>query len=223
MIVLAPILNYFGRIKPPLWSGNVAGCSHRHHGAAREKLHALELRREQLRIAGINEFVPVDYHWLDGDLAPFVLPARIALIVAGSAPSRPEKRWPAEHYAALCRRLVVAGIRPVLLGTCADAAVNKIIMDDCVGAIDLTGKTDFGQIAALARRSEIAIGNDTGPMHLIAQLACPTLTLFSGASSPEHSKPIGYMTAILQQPNLADLQISTVWDTVKKVVLPEEA
>ena len=205
---------------PPEWSGNVAGASHRFFGPARDLLHAKESRRQQLTIAGITEFVPVDYRWLNGELPE--LPPRIGLIVAGSAPTRLEKRWPIENYVSICRRLIVAGFRPVLLGTAADAEVNKAIKKDCEDAIDLTGQTNFGQIAALARMSHIAVGNDTGPMHLIAQLGCPTLTLFSGASNPELCRPVGRMTAILQQPNLANLQITPVWETIKKAIFWED-
>ncbi len=206
--------------QPPEWSGNVAGASHRYFGQERDALHAKESRRQQLIKAGIINLVPVDYHWLDGELPP--LPPRIALIIAGSAPARPEKRWPVENYISICRRLIVAGIQPVLLGTAADAEVNQAIINACEDAIDLTNKTDFKQIAALARLAHVAVGNDTGPMHLIAQLGCPTLTLFSGASNPQHSKPVGRMTAILQQPNLADLQVTPVWETIKKAIFWED-
>lgn len=213
--------NLFKPNKPPEWAGHVAGASHRHSGPERDKLHALHLRRHQLVIAGITELVPIDYHWLNGDLTEFHLPPRIAIIVAGSSPRHPEKRWPSEKYAALGRRLTVAGIRPVLLGTNQDAEINKLIYNECVGAVNLTGKTDFGQIASLARIAHVAIGNDTGPMHLIAQLGCPTLTLFSSKSNPDHSRPLGRMTAILQQPDLRNLDVKPVWETVKKVVLPD--
>ena len=57
------------------------------------------------------------------------------------------------------------------------------------GTIDLTGRTDFADLAAIARRARFAIGGDTGPMHLIAAAGCPVLTLFGPASDPHRSAP----------------------------------
>ncbi len=51
-------------------------------------------------------------------------------------------------------------------------------------AIDLIGQTSFGDLADLARAARFAVGNDTGPMHLIATAGCAAITLFSNDSNP---------------------------------------
>ena len=51
---------------------------------------------------------------------------------------------------------------------------------------------------AAQRRAEAALGNDTGPMHLIAALGCPALVLFSRESDPALSRPRGPAIELIQ-------------------------
>jgi ADP-heptose:LPS heptosyltransferase len=74
----------------------------------------------------------------------------------------------------------------------------------------LGGRTSFAEIAALARAAAAAIGNDTGPMHLIALAGCPSLVLFSAASKPAQTAPRGPAVEILQRPSLATLSLDDV-------------
>ncbi len=86
-----------------------------------------------------------------------------------------------------------------------------------VQARDLTGRTDFAQIAVLGARATLAVGNDTGPMHLIAAAGAPTLVLFSAASDPALCGPRGHV-AVLQSKNLADLPASQVISAVEMLL-----
>lgn len=173
----------------PRWSGIAKGCSHPDRQADRDRIHAVARLQGQLAQAGIVDVPPPRVDFLDGDLAGLAPEGPFALLVPGCAPHRPDKRWPASHYGALAVHLVALGIRPVLIGTAAEADAIKTIREECPEALDLGGRTGFGQIAALARRALFAVGNDTGPMHLIAAAPCPVLTLFSGASTPKRSAP----------------------------------
>ncbi|HYZ21408.1 MAG TPA: glycosyltransferase family 9 protein, partial [Rhodopila sp.] len=58
------------------------------------------------------------------------------------------------------------------------------------------------------------VGNDTGPMHLIAAAGCPTLTLFSSASDPALCAPTGRWTRALQRPRLTDLPVEAVLESL---------
>ncbi len=180
----------------PEWSGIVRGCSHRHDSPDRTTRHTLERQADQLAIAGIDRhaYPPLDLGWVPDDIARFDLDpvARpFVLMVPGGSAAHPEKRWPAESYAALARNLVDRGLTPVVLGMGTDAAACRHIAEACPEARNLCDDSPMLEVMALARHARAAVGNDTGPMHLIAVMGCPSLVLFSRASRPEMTRPRG--------------------------------
>ena len=84
----------------------------------------------------------------------------------------------------------------------------------CGEAKDLTGQTSQAEIAVLARGASIAIGNDTGPMHMIAAAGCPTTVLFSAVSDPTLTAPRGPAVTVLKREPLADLSVAEVAATL---------
>ena len=56
----------------------------------------------------------------------------------------------------------------------------------------------------------LAVGNDTGPMHLIAAAGCPSLVLYSRESDPAKVAPRGSSVATLRRDTLAELSIAEV-------------
>ncbi len=172
-------------------------------------MHAFDIHAAQLAVAGIADLPPPDLTWLNDSTAKLGLPSRIALLVPGSAPHQPAKRWPTEHYAALAGRMVAANITPVIVGTAEEKELADIIRTLCPKARDLTGQTSLFQIAGLARRATFAVGNDTGPMHLIAMVGCRVVSLFSDESNPARSAPRGDVT-VLHRPDLAELGVDEV-------------
>ena len=86
-----------------------------------------------------------------------------------------------------------------------EAEALDAIAAACPEAVSLAGQTNLFDIAALAREAEAALGNDTGPMHLIAIAGCPAIALFSGASDPTLCAPRGRRVTILRRESLATL------------------
>ncbi|MCK6452199.1 MAG: glycosyltransferase family 9 protein [Alphaproteobacteria bacterium] len=193
----------------PEWSGIATGCSHPHANPRRDLMHTIDRQREQLRMAGIDEVPSADLSFLEADVERFHLPARFALIVPGGSAKRPAKRWPEERYAALARDLKARGIAPVVLGGPDEKELAQRLVRDA-GAVDLAGRTSFADIAALARRAAVAIGNDTGPMHVIAAAGAPSLVLFSSDSDPALCAPAGPEVRILRRDRLVDLPVAEV-------------
>jgi len=200
---------YFRLFPPkhrPDWSGIAYGCSLPDRNPQRNRMHDMDRQEAQLRQAGITAFPPVDLSWCRGDIGRFSLPRDVALLVPGSSPHRPAKRWPQERFVALARDLADRGITPVCLGT----AQEKPLAAAMDASIDLCGQTSFGDLADLARVAQFAVGNDTGPMHLLAAAGCPTVTLFSGDSDPSLCAPRGHWTRVLRRSTLADLPVAEV-------------
>jgi ADP-heptose:LPS heptosyltransferase len=173
-------------------------------------MHSLERHVDQLEAAGIAAVPEIDLSWASADTSRFGLAGRFALLVPGGSAHRPEKRWPAARYAELAGQLVGDGIRPVLIGAAAETSELADIAADCPDALNLCGGTSFVEIIELARGAAVAVGNDTGPMHLIAAADCPCVVLYSHASDPTRTAPRGASVAILQSPSLDTLGVETV-------------
>lgn len=191
----------------PFWSGIARGSSHPHANAGRDHMHTVERQAEQMEMAGMprDSIGLADLSFLEADLAQFRLPERFMLLVPGGAPHRPDKRWPAERYGAYAAGQVAQGITPVIIGTEAEREAAETILEMAPGTQSLLGRTSFADIAALARKAEAALGNDTGPMHLIALAGCPTTVLFSNASDPALCRPRGPNVRVIREPDLRDL------------------
>ena len=189
------------------WSGIAPGCSHPHANPRSDFMHTVERQREQLQVAGIADFPAPALDWLEADLSRFGLPPRFGLLIPGASPLRPLKRWPAERFAGLAAG---SGLPVVVLGGPAETDIAARILSAAPRALDLTGRTSFAQVAALARRADWAVGNDTGPTHLVATAGCPTLALFGEDSDPALCAPRGPAARVLRHIPLAELQIEAV-------------
>lgn len=204
---------YFVLAGRPPWSGIAPGCSLPHANRGRDSMHTLERQRDQLAMAGIDHFPSPELEWLTNRPPRFDLPERYAMLAPGAAPHRPAKRWPAERFGALGKHLVARGIVPVVLGTHRETPLAAVIRSACHDAVDLTGRTTIADIAVIAAGAEVAIGNDTGPMHLAAAVGRRCVVLFSHISDPALTSPRGPGGAwptVLRAPSLASLAVDEV-------------
>ena len=192
------------------WSGIAKGCSHPHGNPDRDKMHTVERTAEQLRDAGLPDYSPYDLNWLGGDISDLHLPDRYALLVPNASPKRPEKVWPLDRFTALAKWLHGKNIIPVVIGAGDDTDAGRAITEAVPDTIDLTGRTDFNQLASVGRAASLAVGNDTGPMHLFAPLGTPSIVLFSHASEPIQTAPRGPNLTVLRRPTLDQLSVNAV-------------
>jgi ADP-heptose:LPS heptosyltransferase len=186
------------------WSGIARGASHRHATPGRTRLLTRERQREQLGIAGITHFPEPETGWLAADLTGLDLPQRFWVMVPGASARAPEKRWPVECYAALARLLPLP---PVVVGGPAETPLAAAIRAAVPAAVDLCGeRSPPAVLAALAGRAAFAVGNDTGPTHLLAVFGCPVLALFGAGSDPAVHAPQGRAVAVLRKDPLGALE-----------------
>lgn len=131
----------------------------------------------------------------DGDFADKIIKKRdVKRPVVAIAPGAKSeiKRWTKEGYAELVKRLVdEVGAEVILAGDKAD----RIIVKDIMGAAnkevtDLTGETSLCQLAALLKKSDLLITNDSAPMHLGAAIGTRVLAIF-GPTDPRLYGPTG--------------------------------
>ena len=207
---------YFHLLWPsrPQWSGIASGSSHPHANPDRDSMHTIDRQAEQLRMVGIERVPAPDLSWATGDVQRFNLPKKFLLLVPGGAPHRPAKRWPAGRFAQIANLAARRGVTPVVLGGLAERAIGASILNTVPQARDLTGKTGFGDIVALGRLALYALGNDTGPMHLVVASGCPATVLYSHESDPGLTAPRGPRVTILRRPDLAQLSVEDVAATL---------
>jgi ADP-heptose:LPS heptosyltransferase len=201
---------YFRLAGRPPWSGIAKGCAFAHVNPARVTMHTRERIGEQLAIAGISNLAAPNLSWLTGsDVTRFCLPERFALLVAGASAPRPEKKWPPAHFRELAKQL---DRQIVWVGGSGEQ------LPFAVPGLNLIGQTSLAELAAITARASLAIGNDTGPMHLAAALNIPSVVLFSGASDPALTAPRypdGGWPIVLRAPSLADLPVAMVLSSLQ--------
>jgi heptosyltransferase-1 len=102
------------------------------------------------------------------------------------------KQWPLEYYAPLARRLrdelglaLVLNGAPSSAGTLRQVELAVVHLSGIAGLIDAT------------RRATLALGLDSGPMHLAAALAKPGVALF-GPTDPARNGPYGGSLDVLR-------------------------
>lgn len=201
---------YFRLASTPNWSGIARGARFFHANPERDRMHTRERIEEQLAIAGIAHLPAPDLSWLRATPLPCALPSSFAALIPGAAPHRPEKRWPTARFGTLAAQLRMP---TVIFGTTAERDLAAEIRRIAPAAIDLTGRTSIAELASCLAHATIAIGNDTGPMHLAAALDVPCVVLFSGASDPALTAPRmpdGNWPTIVRARDLADLAVADV-------------
>ncbi|PCJ03156.1 MAG: hypothetical protein COB14_00030 [Alphaproteobacteria bacterium] len=202
----------------PEWVGVAKGASHQNTSPQRTAGHAFDGHKQTLKYAGINHIEIDNLSWINENLSQFHLKPPYILFVPGSAPQHPKKRWPYKKYGALAQKLTDNGYQVVLLGTKTENEITDSIEHICPDVLNLTGQTSLFEIAALAHGAQGAIGNDTGPMHMIGPTDCPSLILFSAQSDPTRHAPKGKNIQTMQHDPLKDLNVDDVLSSLQKVL-----
>ncbi len=157
-----------------------------------KSVHLLEIYGEMLHMLGAA-LEPVDYGLHIPRQAQEqartllqqegIFQEQYAVLAVGSA--RREKCWPAERFARIAAFLhQEANLPVVLIGSGKEQPDCRRVRNLAgVPAAVLAGKTSLEQLAAVLKQAAIAVGNDTGPMHLAAALQRPTVIIF-GPTNP---------------------------------------
>ncbi|MBO0738915.1 MAG: glycosyltransferase family 9 protein [Alphaproteobacteria bacterium] len=205
----------------PQWSGIAWNCSHPHANLGRYPQHTIEKQAEQLLMAGIYP-TPLPACPASSRRLPAGLKRRtFFLLIPGSSPRHPVKRWPAKNYGELARRVLAAtGLVPVIIGARGEEPLAADIRAACPAAIDLVGRTELTRLADLAVAAAFTIGNDTGATHIAAAGGHPVIVLFSDASVPSRCAPRGSEIHVLTSARLNELPVDRVFASVMQTRRP---
>ncbi len=114
---------------------------------------------------------------------------RLALIPCSRWPS---KNWPLASFAQTALELLDRFHATVyILGGKADAAACENLARKLKGrAVNLAGRLTLPELGGYLQAMQLAITNDSGPMHIAAALDVPVLALF-GPTDPARTGPYG--------------------------------
>lgn len=127
--------------------------------------------------------------------------ASSTLVAIHPGAGKKKNRWPAARFAELARELNSRrGSRVLVMAGPSDAEV----LSDMTRELDfqpalLTGQT-IGRVAAVMKRVDLLVCNDTGVLHVAAAVGCPTLGLF-GPTDPTRWAPLSACVRTLRAPD----------------------
>jgi ADP-heptose:LPS heptosyltransferase len=105
------------------------------------------------------------------------------------------KHWRKEGFAEVGRYLRSRGLEVVLAGSAPERNRCQSVAAGCPGVHDLSGQTTLTELAALIRRAECCVTNDSGSMHLTVALNRPVASIF-GPTDPVWIGPYGRPDAV---------------------------
>lgn len=108
-----------------------------------------------------------------------------------------EKRWAPERFADVIRRAAARGLKAVLLGDADDRAAAEAVIGHAGAAVacDLTGRTGWGEAAAVMQGCRAFVGPDSGLAHLACAMGLPAVVLF-GPTDPGSLYAPGMIEAV---------------------------
>jgi ADP-heptose:LPS heptosyltransferase len=162
--------------------------------------------------------------------AAALLPEGRPWLVLGPTANWHRKVWPAERFAELALRLtapdgVFPGAGIAILGGPGDQerSMATPVLTALPQALDLVGKLDLPEVAAVLARAAMFIGNDSGLMHLAAAAGAPTLGLFGPTPSDEYGPAGPKAQAVLAdgppgQGAMEDLPVARVLEAAEALL-----
>ena len=120
----------------------------------------------------------------------------VFLLIPGTSPRQPYKRWPPVHYARLAHLLELGGGFPVVGWGPGEQDIARRIGEDSAGAARILPPSGLSEMAAVMLLSACVVAGDTGPMHLASALSVPVVALFGG-TDPRLNGPWGSRHRIL--------------------------
>ena len=110
------------------------------------------------------------------------------------------KRWPSGYFAKLSDVLhLELNANVILLGSKEDSEVaDRVIAASNQKPIDLTGKTDIAEAAALLSVVDLLISNDMGLAHIAPAVGTETIAIF-GPTNPETTRPFSERAEIIRK------------------------
>ena len=187
-------------------------------------MHTIDRQRDQLKVAKIEYNHLPNWRWLANNYEnnSLVPNNKFIILATGAAKHRLDKKWAQSSYASLIELFSKIDTQCVLIG--GEDEFNNIV--NIISLVDkkiktrplnYAGITSYKDIVYLATYAKYAIGNDTGPIHLIATSGLSTIVLFGSASNPDLCAPKGKNVIILNKGSIRDISVDLVFNTINNI------
>lgn len=165
--------------------------------ASHDTQYFLDLLRDSgLRVEGDYAydffFAPEDFHAVQVKLKECGIYSKHLVAINPGANWEP-KRWPAEHFGALAKRLANDyGVQVIVTGSDRDEplAAKIVEMNQGNSVFSFCGKTTLRELGALFSLCKLVISNDSGPIHIASGVGTNVLGIF-GPTDPKRTGPLG--------------------------------
>jgi ADP-heptose:LPS heptosyltransferase len=147
----------------------------------------------------------------------------------------PRKRWPTERFALIAERMVERGLRVVVVWGPDDRDVAADLLARAPAGVLGLPDLALPELAAVAARARLYLGNDTGPSHLAVAVGTPSVVVFGPSDERrfgpfgrrEDGRPIGLavanptfdsddLVAPFSNRSTADVTIDQVWAAIER-------
>jgi ADP-heptose:LPS heptosyltransferase len=114
----------------------------------------------------------------------------------------PGKLWPAENFGALARGLRERGLASLVTWGPGEEGLAERVAAASKGAAQPALATTLIEYVELARRAQLVVAGDTGPLHLACAVGTPVVGLF-GPTDPARNGPFSVADGVVRPPALA--------------------
>ncbi len=199
------------------WAGTTPGCKFHISKFDKKNMHPYKFFAAHLANAGLNiktDMLGPDLSWLQEE-TNIKLPNKFVLMIPGSSEKNCGKRWPADFYGEIAKRLDSFDISSVVIGGENEKHLAKSIYRVCPKIINITGQTKLDEILNIARKSVLVIGNDTGPTFLASASNRPVIIPWSSHSKALLHAPLGDSIKWIEEPYLSNLNPDRIWQEMQ--------
>lgn len=132
------------------------------------------------------------------------------------------RRWPSDRFAKIIEIIIGHDLIPIICGSVGEKELAEEITSEISPnlrekIVDLSGQTDFADLAHILKKAEFYFGSDTGALHLAVAVGTPTIAIV-GVGGLNRFFPYGNLSlnrAVFDERTLQDPLLGTWTDTDK--------
>jgi heptosyltransferase-1 len=133
-----------------------------------------------------------DRRWVDEALAAAGLPLRGYVVLhPGTSRFGAFKRWPADRFGRLSRRLAGDGPRTVVTVGPGEEFLGREVASAAQGTAVVLAPPSLRALAELVGRARVFVAADTGPLHIAAGEGVPVVALFGPKDAATYGPAAG--------------------------------